>query len=264
MTKKARSGGHGKKRLFFLCLFILTALFLLLLWNMRIDTVRVNGTEFYTPQEIENCIFEKPAERNFLYAWLNNRFGQKKSIPFVAGYTMEFYGIHEVEITVYEKSVIGYVNYMGSHMYFDKDGTVVESSSEIREGIPLVTGLTFDYIVLYKTLPVADETTFTQILNLTQLIAKHRLSVDRIHFDSRLFATLYIGDIRVCLGDKTNMEDKLAELVGMLPQLEGLSGELHLEKYDPAAMNPSYTFVPDPAPQDDETETPQGDEEQSG
>ncbi len=245
MTKKARSRKGKRIRNILLCFFALTALLFLFLWNMRIDTVSVEGSEFYTEDEIVDFVFTTQTERNFLYAWLNDRFGEKKSIPFVAGYTLEFIGVHEVKITVYEKSVVGYIEYMGSNMYFDQDGTIVESSTEQREGVPLITGLDFDYIVLYKPLPVEDDTTFTQILNLTQLIARYQIDVDRIYFDSRMNATLYIGGVRVLLGNNQNMEYKIAELSGMLPQLKGLSGVLHLENYDRTAINPSYSFIQD-------------------
>jgi len=229
------------------------ALFLLVLWSMRIDTVFVEGEDFYTEEEIEDYLFSTPLERNYWYASIKNRFGWKKEIPFVAGYTMEFDGTDQVTITVYEKNIVGYINYMGSHMYFDKDGTVVESSSHLLwEEIPLITGLDFDSIVLYKPLPVADATTFTQILNLTQLIRKYHISVDKIYFDNRMDVTLYIDSVRVKLGDKKNMEDKIAELSGMLPQLTGLRGVLHLEEYDPGAMNPRYSFI-----KDEEVDIPQ-------
>ncbi len=264
MAKKARSRKGKRIRNIFLCLFALTALFLIFLWNMRIDVISVTGSEFYTEEEIVDFIFETPADRNFLYAWLKDRFGEKKSIPFVAGYTLTFAGVHEVEVTVYEKKVIGCIEYMGSNMYFDQDGTIVESSAEKREGVPLISGLHFDYIVLYKPLPVENETTFTQILNLTQLIARYAIDVDRIYFDSRMNATLHIGNIRVLLGSNENMEYKIAELDGMLPQLEGLSGVLHLENYDLTAMNPSYSFIQDETEEEtDEAGETQADTEET-
>ena len=255
MKRQAQLSAKKRKRIIFLGSFAAAALLLLILWNIRIDTVYVEGDAFYTDEEIENYIFETSWERNYFYAYLNNRFGEKKSIPFVAGYTMEFDGTDCVTVTVYEKNIVGYINYMGSHMYFDKDGTVVESSSRILwDGIPLITGLDFDSIVLYRPLPVKDETTFTQILNLTQLINKHGIAVDKIYFNSRMEATLYTDEVRVLLGDKSNMEDKMAELAGMLPQLTGLSGVLHLESYDPAAMNPRYSFIKDPEPVETESD----------
>ena len=226
------------------------ALLVLIVWCQRIDTVYVKGVDFYTEQEIEAYLFDSKLERNMLFARLKDRFGKNKEIPFVAGYTLEFTGGDTVTVTVYEKSIIGYVDYMGSHIYFDKDGTVVESSSRLLwDGIPLITGLDFDSIVLYRPLPVENENAFTQILNLTQLVGKHGILVDKIYFDARYHATLYIDQVRVMLGDKSNMEDKIAELSGMLPQLRGLRGVLHLEEYDPAVMNPRYSFIKDEEPE---------------
>ena len=163
------------------------ALLVLIVWCQRIDTVYVEGVDFYTEQEIEAYLFDSKLERNMLFARLKDRFGKNKEIPFVAGYTLEFTGGDTVTVTVYEKSIIGYVDYMGSHIYFDKDGTVVESSSRLLwDGIPLITGLDFDSIVLYRPLPVENENAFTQILNLTQLVGKHGILVDKIYFDAQI------------------------------------------------------------------------------
>ena len=51
---------------------------------------------------------------------------------------------------------MGYVAYMGANFYFDKDGVVVESSSEETEGIPCISGLKFDSLALYQKLSVKD------------------------------------------------------------------------------------------------------------
>ncbi len=82
-------------------------------------------------------------------------------------------------------------------------------------------------------------------MNLTQLIDKYELSVDKIHFDSRFHATLYMGGVRVRLGNKDSMEDKIAELHGMMAVLANDSGELSLADYDKTAMNPGYYFIRD-------------------
>ena len=69
-------------------------------------------------------------------------------------YDIDFDGPFAVSITVYEKNVVGYVDYMSSHMYFDKDGIIVESTGNRLEGIPRISGLSFGSIVLYRELPV--------------------------------------------------------------------------------------------------------------
>ena len=245
MKQQVRPGTRRKLKIMLACLAVVLISFLIL-WNLKIETVYVKGDDFYTDQEIEDYLFGSALERNYFYAYLKNRLGQKKEIPFVAGYTLEFEGTDQVTVTVYEKEIIGYINYMGSHMYFDKDGTIIESSSTLLwEDIPLITGLDFQSIVLYKPLPVADPSAFTQILNLTQLIHKYKIHAQKIYFDTRMEATLYVDEIRVMLGNKSYMEDKMAELSGMLPQLKGLSGTLYLDSYDPGAMNPRYSFMKD-------------------
>ena len=89
------------------------ALLLLILWCQKIDTVHVVGADFYSAEEIEDYLFTSSLERNIFYARLQDRFGEKKIIPFVSGYTLEFEGRDTVTVTVYEKTVIGYVDYMG-------------------------------------------------------------------------------------------------------------------------------------------------------
>lgn len=51
--------------------------------------------------------------------------------------------------------------------YFDKDGIIVESTSETLPGVPKIAGLSFGHIVLHQPLPVEDISVFNEILNLT-------------------------------------------------------------------------------------------------
>ena len=58
---------------------------------------------------------------------------------------LKYSGQEVMYITVYEKAVIGYIRYMGCNMYFDKDGIVVESSTETFEKVPEIIGLKFKF-----------------------------------------------------------------------------------------------------------------------
>uniref|UniRef100_UPI000AF596BE hypothetical protein n=1 Tax=Clostridium sp. NkU-1 TaxID=1095009 RepID=UPI000AF596BE len=79
-----------------------------------------------------------------------DRFKKHEQIPFVEDYKIVFQSPVKVEVIVYEKSVVGYVSYMGSYMYFDKDGIIVESSSGKLDGVPWITGLRFGHIALHQ------------------------------------------------------------------------------------------------------------------
>ena len=157
-------------------------------------------------------------------------------------YDIDFDGPFAVSITVYEKNVVGYVDYMSSHMYFDKDGIIVESTSNRLEGIPRISGLSFGSIVLYRELPVENKDVFNNILNLTGALRTYDIDCEEIQYDSLLNATLRIGDISVRLGSNKDMEMKISTLHDILPHLSGRKGELNLSDYSETSDHESYIF----------------------
>jgi cell division protein FtsQ len=214
------------------------------LFSVRIQTVTVTGNERYTDEQIENIIFPDNFSRVPLLCYLKNTFRPHEKIPFVEDYKLAFQSPVSVEIIVYEKSVVGYVSYMSSYMYFDKDGIIVESDNEKLPGVPWITGLNFGQIVLYQPLPVERDDIFQEILNLTQILSIYELKVDRIQYDASGEATLYMGDIEVILGGNESLNGKIAELGDMLPMLEGRKGTLHLEDYKENGNTAGYAFKP--------------------
>ena len=140
-----------------LAFFLLGAILFL---TVRIQNITVTGSDRYTADELEELLFSEPWGRNSAAAYLKDRLKPHRQIPFVEDYRIVFHSPFDVEIIVYEKSIVGYVSYMSSCMYFDRDGIIVESSSEKLEGVPWITGLDFGQIVLYKPLPVEDPDIF--------------------------------------------------------------------------------------------------------
>ena len=130
-------------------------------------------------------------------------------VPFIEKMDVSVQDPHTIKIEVYEKALAGYVEYLERYMYFDKDGIVVESSKEKTAGIPMVTGLEFDHVILYEPLPVEDKEIFTKILSITQLVNKYNLSVDRIYFGKDDSLTLYFEEVKVALGIGDNLDETL-------------------------------------------------------
>lgn len=204
------------------------------------DNIIIEGNEKYTKDEMMDFIFRSDWDKNPFVLYYKTKFSKQKTIPFVDEYDVKITSLNSVKITIYEKKIIGYISYMGSNMYFDKDGTIVESSREIIEGIPRITGLDFDSIVLYETLPVEDDKVFKLILDTTQILQKYEISVDRIYISDNKEVTLYIENIKVELGTNEDLNDKIRSLNDMLPNIEGLSGTLDIRKYN--TNNEGYTF----------------------
>ncbi len=216
----------------------------ILCFSLRITQVEVTGNKQYTQEEIAGFLFPDSKSRNTLLCFLQDRFRKHIQIPFVEDYEIVFQAPNHVEVIVYEKSVVGYVSYMSSYMYFDKDGIIVESANEALPGVPLITGLKFGQIVLYQKLPLEKEEIFQEILNLTQILTINHLQVDRIQYGRYGDITLYMKGIEVLLGNGGNLNGKVSELKDMLPQLEGVSGILHLEDYDEANIRAGDTLEP--------------------
>ena len=149
-----RRGGRKTGIIIGVILAILVIL-LVLVFSIRIKDVEVSGNKQYTKEQIESLLFDGKWSRNSAFCYYQNRFKEHKSIPFIEEYKINFKSPTKVEVVVFEKSVVGCVSYMSSYMYFDKDGIIVESSSEQLPGVPVITGLEFGHIVLHQPLPVA-------------------------------------------------------------------------------------------------------------
>lgn len=232
---------RGKKAAIFIMVLLLLLLTAAVL-SVRVRTVTVSGNARYTAEQIENMIFDSNISRNAAYCYYQYKFKAHKQIPFVEDYKIVFRSPTAVEIIIYEKSVVGYVSYMNSFMYFDKDGIIVESTSEKLEKIPLVTGLKFGHIVLHRPLPIENSRVFEEILNLTQLLSVFEIGVDKIHYNSSYEAELTIGGLVVQLGDNSDINGKVSELNDILRDYSDLDGTLYLDSYDDSNANPMYRF----------------------
>ena len=125
-------------------------------------------------------------------------------------------------------------------MYFDREGTVVESSKEKANDVPQVMGLQFNYVVMYKKLPVDNKDIFAEILDITQLLNKYNLKADRIFFDSDYNVYLYFDKIEVSIGKEDNIDEKIIQLQYILPDLSGKSGVLEMSDYDENTKNVTF------------------------
>ena len=205
----------------------------------RVQNISVEGNVHYTSEEIEAMVLTDRLSYNSLYLSLKYRNKEIRDIPFIETMSVRVDSPDSITIRVYEKSVAGYVEYMGRYMYFDRDGIVVESSETRTEGIPQVTGIRFDHVVLYEALPVKNTDIFQEILSITQMLSKHQITTDKIYFNESNEITLYFDNIRAKLG-KDNLEEKVMRLEQILPNLSGESGVLDLQNYSEDRKNVTF------------------------
>lgn len=216
----------------------------LYIWkNYQITTVYVEGNTHYTDEEIADYVMGGRFAHNSIVLSLMYKNKEITSIPFVQAMDIKILSRDTVKIIVYEKSLAGYVSYLGRYFYFDKDGIVVESAAQRTDGIPQVSGLKFESVTLYEQLPIEDKSVFGSVLSITQLLSKYKLAADKILFSEDYEMTLYFGDVRVVLGTSAYIDEKVTRLQHILPNLLGESGVLDMKDYQD--VSDTVTFMRD-------------------
>ena len=219
-----------------LILILLIAAGVFIVMNVfTVENVVVEGNELYSSTQIENMVLNDEYSWNSLYVDLKYRFMDIGEVPFVDTMEVSLDNPHTVHIKVYEKGMLGYlyINSIGQNAYFDKDGFVVETSTEVIDGVPKITGISCEEVVLYEKLQLENSDILRDLLNLTQTLKKYNLLPDEIQYDSNMEPVLYYGTIQVKIGSEDNLSQKVVRLSIILPQLDGLSGTLHLETWTP-------------------------------
>ena len=236
-----------------LILILLIAAGVFIVMNVfTVENVVVEGNELYSSTQIENMVLNDEYSWNSLYVDLKYRFVDIGEVPFVDTMEDSLDNPHTVHIKVYEKGMLGYlyINSIGQNAYFDKDGFVVETSTEVIDGVPKITGISCEEVVLYEKLQLENSDILRDLLNLTQTLKKYNLLPDEIQYDSNMEPVLYYGTIQVKIGSEDNLSQKVVRLSIILPQLDGLSGTLHLETWTPETTD----IIWDRAEEQSETE----------
>lgn len=236
-----------------LILILLIAAGVFIVMNVfTVENVDVEGNELYSSTQIENMVLNDEYSWNSLYVDLKYRFVDIGEVPFVDTMEVSLDNPHTVHIKVYEKGMLGYlyINSIGQNAYFDKDGFVVETSTEVIDGVPKITGISCEEVVLYEKLQLENSDILRDLLNLTQTLKKYNLLPDEIQYDSNMEPVLYYGTIQVKIGSEDNLSQKVVRLSIILPQLDGLSGTLHLETWTPETTD----IIWDRAEEQSETE----------
>lgn len=206
---------YGVMKFMTFCLLIIILIAAILL-GTRLKTVTVDGSNHYSKEEIQNQVLADEMGKNSLLLYFRHKYGKEKVIPFIEKLDVTLVDRNTIHLQVYEKKIIGCIEYMNSYLYFDKDGIIVESSSERVPEVPIVTGLTFSKMTLYEKLEVEQRNAFHLILNITQLIWRYQIDADTIRFTPELEVILECNEIEVLLGKRESYDEQLAQLPNLL------------------------------------------------
>ena len=232
---------------------ILLIFVLVFFLGFRVTGVQVEGNSFYTDDQIKNMILDVPMAKNSILAGFIDTEKSTKDEAMIDSITVSRVNRNTLLLHVKEKQMIGYIEFQGQCVNFDRQGIVQIITEEPLENVPKIEGIDVKEAVQGERLSGINTTKLNTILSVGKMLEKMEEKPDRLVFNDLNQLVLYYGTIEVRLGDDENMDEKINRLVGILPELEGMSGILHLEN----TTEDSESVVFDDATQEEDQEDTQ-------
>lgn len=229
---------------------ILLIFVLVFFLGFRVTGVQVEGNSFYTDDQIKNMVLDAPMAKNSILAGFINTEKSTEDEAMIDSITVSRVNRNTLLLQVKEKQMIGYIEFQGQCVNFDRQGIVQIITEDPLENVPKIEGIDVKEAIQGERLTGINTTKLNTILSVGKMLEKMEEKPDRLVFNDLNQLVLYYGTIEVRLGDDENMDEKINRLVGILPELEGMSGILHLEN----TTEDSESVVFDDATQEEDQE----------
>ena len=198
--------------------------------GFRVTKVEVKGNQFYSDEEIKKMVLDVPAAKNTLLAerFINTEEKTKEE-ALIERITIKRKKWNTLVLQVREKQMIGYFSLNGQCLNFDRQGVIQIITEEPIENVPLIDGLNVKEAKQGEKIKGINKKRLNTILSVGKMLEKTEQKPDRLVFNDLKQLVLYYGSIEVNMGTDENMDEQMNRLIGILPQLEGMEGVLHLE-----------------------------------
>ena len=207
----------------------------------RIQSIDIKGNERYASEQIRDDLIYDFKTRNTLYfSWKYRTKGPAEDAPYLASVQAAMLTPTSIRLDVTENQLVGRVQYQDKNVYYDNTGVVQEISDTVYERIPLVTGIDIEEPQLYQKLTMDNTSTLRTMLNITQLLIQSDLIPDSVKFSDNGNMKMRLGSVTVKLGQDEYLEEKIANLVTIYPQIAGQEGTLNMEGF--TGKNEAITF----------------------
>ncbi len=199
-----------------------------------VNTIEINEMSYFTSDEICSIIGLNTGDNGIFF---NKRKAEKilESNKYISSADISFKMPDTMLIAVNENKIYGYIPYLGSYLYLDKEGRVIDIKTETDEDLPIIEGLKFEAFTQGEIIPVENKDAFEAALIISRAMSKYEMLDKNVKInvadDENIYA--YIDNIKVLLGDTSRMEEKIktmSEAVGEIT--EGDRGTLDLRDLD--------------------------------
>ena len=197
--------------------------------GFRVTKVQIEGNQYYTDEEIKKMVLDAPNAGNSILVMLTNTEEKTKDAQMIDHVTIKRKNRNTIVVNVKEKQMVGCLEFQGQYVNFDRQGVIQIITDEQMEGVPLIDGLSVKSVKVGQKLKGINSKKLNTILSVGKMLEKSEQKPDRLVFNDMNQLVLYYGEVEIRLGSDENMDEKMNRLSGILPQLEGMEGILHLE-----------------------------------
>lgn len=196
-----------------------------------IKNIHVEGMKYYTEDEIKTAIKADHYISNTVFLKIRNDLYPIHTMPFVERIDIKIQSRNRITVVVHENLRAGCILYAGKYVYFDKNGYALEVMDKRLADVPLVTGLSYNNIVISEKLPVKKKGYFDKIIKITTLITENELTIDEIQFKEDGDIILKKAEIDINLGKGTGLDAKLSVLPNVLESVKDKKGTVYMDQY---------------------------------
>lgn len=212
-----------------------TMAFLLL---FHVQKIEITGMQYSSQGKIMEWIQEDKNMVNSIYAYVKFKTGKVDLPVYLQDVSLHMKAPWNLQVQVKEKEIVAGIMEEGKYLYFAKDGLIMEITTQMLEGVPLIEGITSKTNQEFVKLEVEDEEIFHYIFQMIDELKRQNLQADRILWTDTGI-DLYFQQVCVEVG-KSDYSEKLTQLPPILEKLEGKSGVLHMEHYMELSTNISF------------------------
>jgi cell division protein FtsQ len=210
------------KYILFLLLLAFTAAFLMTSTLFNIKTINVTGNNRVSQQEIirlsgltyQQNVFKintKETMKNIFQSPYVEKIKIRRGLPNI------------INIDIIEREPIVLVPYVGSYLYVDSEGIVVEINSSVEGmNLPKINGLKFNTFKLGEEIKVEDKLQLTSVIKLINEIKKAGIIQEIAEINAENILNLKLktkSGIKINLGDDSNINTKIPVAKAILQDL---------------------------------------------
>lgn len=197
-----------------------------------LDTLVVEGNTRNTRAEIlEHVGFNDTS--SLLYIMFH-RVHLIENKGYIDEIEIEYVDMKNVKVTVIEKEVIGYTNYMGKYLCIDANGYIIDYTEKADINKPKIKGIEFTTFTLEEPFDI-ERKMIDGIATIYRLSRAFNINIEWIDFkfsggDDIVLTT---DQVDVYIGNVIDIEEKfeiMKEILEVLPETE--KGVLHIEDVD--------------------------------